>query len=255
MIDDLFLLSGNDIPFPTAQVNIHQPTIKEIAYISEEAFFVGFELLNFNKKNMSAKDKVNLKDKSNFDIVMSIIKDKSNPAFHQESVCAIMVLTLLFPNYMVNIEDTAIVLKELDENNTSSKHYINNSNFPTFQEIISLMFQLPKGKDEQEFNPGGDMAAEIAAKIMAGRQKLAKIKTTEKVSIFSRYISILAVGESRDLNSFMNYTVYQLFDEFQRFELKFNYDLYLEAKMAGAKDLEDVDDWMKELHPQSKQNN
>ena len=40
MLNDLLLLSGNDIPFIEAQVNIHQPSIKEIAYIGEESFFI-----------------------------------------------------------------------------------------------------------------------------------------------------------------------------------------------------------------------
>ena len=39
MENDLLLLSGNDIPFYGAQVSTHQPTIKEIAYIGEEAFY------------------------------------------------------------------------------------------------------------------------------------------------------------------------------------------------------------------------
>ena len=45
MENDLLLLSGNDIPFYGAQVSIHQPTIKEIAYIGEEAFYTGCEFL------------------------------------------------------------------------------------------------------------------------------------------------------------------------------------------------------------------
>jgi hypothetical protein len=27
-----------------------------------------------------------------------------------------------------------------------------------------------------------------------------------------------------------------------------NYDIYLQAKMAGAKDLKEVEDWMKDIH-------
>ena len=69
-----------------------------------------------------------------------------------------------------------------------------------------------------------------------------------KVAILSRYVSILAVGQKKDINSFMQYTVYQLFDEFKRYELKLNWDIYLQAKMAGAKDLKEVDDWMKDIH-------
>ena len=38
--NDLLFLSGNDIPFVEAQLVIHQPTIKEIAYIGEESWGV-----------------------------------------------------------------------------------------------------------------------------------------------------------------------------------------------------------------------
>ena len=41
MLNDLLLLSGNDIPFTGAQLTIHQPTIKEIAYVGEENFYTG----------------------------------------------------------------------------------------------------------------------------------------------------------------------------------------------------------------------
>ena len=45
MLNDLLLLSKNDIPFIGAQINIHQPTIKEIALIGEDNFFSGCEML------------------------------------------------------------------------------------------------------------------------------------------------------------------------------------------------------------------
>ena len=49
MIDELLLLSGNDIPFPEARLTIHQPRLKEIAYITEPRFWFGCELLKFDK--------------------------------------------------------------------------------------------------------------------------------------------------------------------------------------------------------------
>jgi len=51
------------------------------------------------------------------------------------------------------------------------------------------------------------------------------------------------------MNDLLRLTVYQLFDEFERFELKQSYDVYFEAKLAGAKDIDEVDNWMKEIHP------
>jgi hypothetical protein len=41
MIDELLLLSGNDLPFPEAGLTIHQPRIREIAYITEFNFWSG----------------------------------------------------------------------------------------------------------------------------------------------------------------------------------------------------------------------
>ena len=46
----------------------------------------------------------------------------------------------------------------------------------------------------------------------------------------------------------MRYTIYQLFDEFERFNLKTQYDVYFKARIAGAKDLEEPQDWMKDIH-------
>ena len=84
----------------------------------------------------------------------------------------------------------------------------------------------------------------IADKLKKRHQKLAEKNSepVKKVAILSRYVSILSVGEQKDMNSFMQYTVYQLFDEFKRYELKMSYDFYFQAKLAGAKDLQEVDD-------------
>ena len=62
-------------------------------------------------------------------------------------------------------------------------------------------------------------------------------------------MSILAVGESKDINELKNYTVYQINDEFKRFQKKEAYDINIKARMAGATDLEDVDNWMEDIHP------
>ena len=67
MNNDLLLLSGNDIPFVGAQLTIHQPTIKEIAYIGEEAFYGCNQLQtiycfdNFNKIKGIHKAKISHK--------------------------------------------------------------------------------------------------------------------------------------------------------------------------------------------------
>ena len=106
----------------------------------------------------------------------------------------------------------------------------------------------PQKENKPDFNPSGEMAKKIAEKLQKRHNKLAEQKPDKKVDILSRYISILTVGERKDMNNLFNYTIYQLFDEFKRFELKTGHDIYVQAKMAGAQDLKEVEDWMKDIH-------
>ena len=243
--NDLLFLSGNDIPFLDAQIVIHQPTIKEIAFIGEEAFFTGCELINFSKNVLSEEDKMNLEDKSNFDILIAILGER-NAVMQRNKDCVKMVLALLFPEYTINFDKKSIVLKKPDE---EVSHFINDNNFENFKQIFNIMFSFEK-ELSKEYNPKGELAQKIADKLNKRHQQLAEIKpqAQKKIDILSRYVSILAIGNHQDMNSLLNYTVYQLYDEFERFQLKVGNDIYIKAKMAGAKDLKEVEDWMKDIH-------
>lgn len=239
------ILSGNDIPFPEAGISIHQPTIKEIGIIGEENFYCGCEFLNFSKNNLEEKDKISLEDKTDFDILMTILKEK-NSNLVRNRICVEMVLSLIFPNYNIKLNSSAIVLSKDD-----NEFFINNKNFKQFKTILNEIFCLKQGEGEREYNPAGELAKKIADKLKARQKKLAQLKgqdETKEINMLGRFISILSVGESKDMNSFFNYTIYQLLDEFNRYELKLNYDVYFQAKLAGAKDLKEVDDWMKDIH-------
>lgn len=243
MVNDLLLLSGNNIPFVPAQITIHQPTIKEIAYIGEEAFFAGCQLLDFSKNILSGEDKVNLEERTNFDILIAILREQ-NAVMQKNRNCVNMVLALIFPEYEISLEKDCIKLKKENE-----EHKIDNSNYEEFKSIINSMFSFGNSKDsKQDFNPSGDLAKKIAEKLKKRHQKLAELKPAQKVDILSRYVSILTVGLQKDMNALLNYTTYQLFDEFKRYELKMGHDIYVQAKMAGAKDLKEVEDWMQDIH-------
>lgn len=246
-MDDLLLISGNDIPFVEAQLVIHQPRLKEIAYIGEVAFFTGCELINFSKLLLEEKDKINLENKSNFDIIMSIVNDKSNKVAKENAEHFVALLELLLPQYKIQILKDQIICS-----NEQQAHSINNINFEQFKQIIIKMFCLEKkGSEDMTYNPGGPRAEALAAKFYKARQKVnqAKGQDKKKVSVLSRYASILATGLSKDINTIMNYTVYQIYDEFERYTLKQSFDIHLQAQMAGAKNLKEVDEWMKDLHP------
>jgi hypothetical protein len=241
MIDELLLLSGTDVPFADAHINIRQPLIREIAFIGEENFFMGCQLLNFSKDLLSQEDRISLADTDDFDILMSILC--STDASLQQ-VSATMVLALLFPEYSVSFEPDGIYLLKGEDLSV-----INSENFAGFKEILSEMVFYPDSKKE-EFKPANEKAQAIADKLKKGREKLAAIKNPgdKKISVLSRYSSILAIGLRMDLGIFLNQTVYQLYDQFKRFQMYQAFDINLKARLAGASDLEEVDNWMDDIH-------
>jgi len=164
MLEEILLLAGNDIPFLSAGVTIHQPKIKEIAYIGEENFFIGCQLLTFSKDSLEEEAKNNLIDIDNFDILMSIMNSQEASA----RICAMMVLALLFPTSLINVRENEIHLIDEEEGDTS---IINKETYQEFKEIITQMFQLRR--DEEEYKPKDDAAAKIAEKLKKGREKAA----------------------------------------------------------------------------------
>lgn len=248
-MDELLLLSGQDIPFVSAQIAVHPPKVKEIAYIGEEHFFLGSELLILTKKSLAVEDKTDLDKLTNFDIIMSILNEKNNLELRRNSLSALQLLLLLFPDYNVQVrKDHISLLKPINEQEVEEK-IINNSNYGEFKNIITNMFCL-HSTQKQEYNPGGDLAKKIANKLKQGAQQRAAFKGQQqsKIAVLSRYASILSIGLNMDLNSIMNYTVYQLYDAFKRFELKMDNDIYMQFKIAGAKDMKEIDSWMKDMY-------
>lgn len=247
MDNELLLLSGEDIPFIEAQTIIHQPRLREISMIGEKSFLNGSKFLTFTKNLLSDEDKTGLEDKTDFDIIMSIMCSKERI---EQKNDVTLLLALLFPTCQIKYVGNEIVLLDT---NTNMMTRINNLNYDVFKDILSSMFCLNEifNDDKGEYNPVGKRAEKIAAKLQAAKQKLAKKANAEttKVAIYSQYVSILAVGESKSINDLMDYTIFQIMDEFKRFQKKEAYDLNIKARMAGATDLDEVDNWMENIHP------
>lgn len=244
MLDELLLLSGNDIPFISAKATIHQPRLKEIAYITQEKFWHAYQLLKFNKNILSDKDKIGLQNQSNFNIIMSMIQERNIQA-QQAKLNFLGVLALLFPEYMIEIQKDAI---KLTHSQTQEESFLNESNYEQFKSILIDMFGMTSQGQNKQYNPSGSLAEKIANKLRKGREKRAELAPAQKFSLLSRYVSILAVGERKDINELMNYTVYQLMDEYNRFQLKTRYDAWFKIKIAGGSGMDDPEDWLKDIH-------
>ena len=237
----LALMCGTDIPVPECKLVIHQPRIKEIAYIGETDFFSGIQCLCLNK-SMFVKDESLLEDTNNFQIFMTIMSEKEAADKRKavEQVC-----TLFFPKHRVTFTPRTMMLT-----GGESLISIDEENFPALQAAITAICCMKTGPmDQQSFNPANSKAKEIAEKLMRGRQRVAAQKGENNTSIFSQYLSILTVGlNSMSLQDTMDLTMFQLYDLVERYMLYINWDMDIRSRLAGAKPESQPDNWMKNIH-------
>ena len=232
----LALMSGIDIPVPECQVILHQPTIKEIAFIGNEDFFIGVQTLCLYK-SMFVEDKKVLEEINNFQIFMTVMNDKECADKKRD---VIQILTLLFPGAQILFTPRSLVIGSAT---------IDANNFEFLQEALRLIFCSKTGPmDQQAFNPADDKAREIAQKLMRGRQRVAAQKGESNSCVFTQYISILTVALRIPPQELLNCTMYQLYDLMERYSLYNAWDLDVRVRLAGGKPDSQPDNWMKNIH-------
>ena len=236
----LALMTGVDIPIPELQLAIHQPTIKEISMVGEQDFFIGIQMLCV-KKEMYIQDESLLASTTNFQIFMTMMNEQQ---IADKKQCVLQVLSLILPNHQVVFTPRSIILKNGDVITN-----IDEGNFEILQQVLIQQFCL-QGSGQEQFNPQGEKAREIAQKLMKARQRVAQQKSQNNSgSMFGQYISILTVGlGSMTVKDCITLTMYQLYDLVERYSLYINWDLDIRAKLAGSTDNKPVDNWMKQIH-------
>ena len=237
----LALMCGADIPIPDCALIVHQPKIKEIAYIGEKDFFLGAQTLCL-KKGMITQGETLLADMSNFQIFMTIMTEKE--AIDKKNA-VLQLFQILFPNYKITLLPRSLILSG---NGVTTA--VDESNFEIMQEYLRQIFCFNAGPMGQSaFNPADEQARKIAEKLMRGRQIVAAQSGNDNSSTLSQYISTLTVGlGSMSLQECMDLTMYQLFDLIERYMLYINWDIDIRARLAGGKPDSKPDNWMKNIH-------
>ena len=239
----LALQCGIDLPVPECQIVLHQPRISEIGLIGETDFFAGVQCLCLYK-SMFVQDKVDLSDINNFQIFMTIMQEKEAK---DKKEAVRLVLSLLLPDYNILFTPNSLALMPYDKEKENKTIDINN--FEQFQEVLRLIFCTKEGPmTQQAFNPKGSKAKEIAEKLMKGRERIAAENGSKGSSIFSQYMSILSVGLHLPPSVLNEMTMYQLYDEVERFMLKQAWDQDVAIRLAGGKPDDKPDNWMKNIH-------
>ncbi len=241
-------MAGIDIPIPELQLTIHVPVIKEIALMGETKFFMAVQYLCLDKESL-IQDETLLSSLTNFQVLMKVLeqsqdKDKKN--------AVIMLLTLLFPDYIPVITRNSIILTKQGENQPL---LIDDNNFDIFQSVLKEILcvnSLFQGNNVI-YNPANDRAKEIAEKLMRGRRKVAEIKSKgNNESVLTRYISILTIGSNTmSLEDCLNLNMFQIFDLMERYNAFIEWDVDLRVRLAGGKPDKPVESWMRDMHPKN----
>ena len=237
----LGLMCGIDLPIPELQTTIHQPKIKEIAFVGEKDFFLGVQCLCIDKNIIANQGESLLVNTNNFQIFMTMMKEKEM-AEKKDSV--INVLSLVFPKYRTLFTPRSIILQG------DTQIMIDDSNFEILQEYLKEIFCFKSSMSlDLGFNPANETAKKIADKLMRGRQRVAELNGSADASIFSQYLSMLTVGlDSMSLQDLMDLTMFQLFDLVERYQLYINWDIDIRSRLAGGKPDGKPENWMKNIH-------
>lgn len=231
-----------DIPFAEMGCSLHNPTVEEISLIGEREFHIAVEMVISIPKNLLDQGKAVSEDITDFDIFMTMINHQD---YKEYKNCVLMLFSLLFVNCSIKVLKDHIEI--IDEN--QAIHLLNKTNFEALQTTFIHMFKTEKEEKEMT-KPADGLAKKIAEKIAAGKRKREEIKgkknttDTSDMSIYKRYASILAVGEQKDINILYKYTPKQLKEEFERYQKKIAFDNYVAARLAGATDIDEPENWM-----------
>jgi hypothetical protein len=116
---------------------------------------------------------------------------------------------------------------------------LNKNNFYSFQSIIKKRNCLENIEADKE-NPANEMARLLLEKRKKAREKLAKAKSigngedSDPLTI-ADLISIFAEAEKMKLEDIFTYDIYQFNNQFSRMKIFKDYDVNIQALLAGAK--------------------
>ena len=259
-VEDLTLITGDDILLKKPVVKIRQPSIKEIALIGEGKFFRSLSIFEIDSKPLT--DFINsIEERSDEEkaVMVSAITDYDNLLFFMRSSFIggeqdkfkIVELTktifkLMMPEYNFVFNQETGVMLLMAQNEDSHSIVVDREFFGLIKDIARQIFLLDKFFGASEKTEMSAAAQKIADKMAESEKKIRKLKgeNEDETSYFARILSIM--GMERDLNYLSSLTVYQLNNQFERMNLFISYDQSVKASLAGAQNVEIID-WYKKI--------
>lgn len=243
------ILSGMAIPIPECNIIITQPTIRNICAFGEDNFFMGIQLFTETERiTMPVREgNSRLAMLSDFQLLLVILEEDK-----QTKDAVQQFFELIFPTYRIRFDPGSVCF--LKEDSERIVGQLNPMNVEAFQVMLQQLF-LPYGsKQEEDYKPVNEKAAEIAEKLKRGnriRQQMKAEQEKSSSSVFGHYISILSVGLGMDINILFQYTPFQLYDSFIRYQYKLNNELYqrlITVPFADTSKITEPDSWMDNIY-------
>lgn len=251
-------MTGGEILLEDPLVKIQQPTIKQIALKGESEFFRSMNIFYIRPEPLiEFINQLETLGEDEKEIILATITAYDNLLFLMQASTAggadeykVVELTqsafdLLIPGYRFNFDPQK---HEMSLTSLKDSHSIvvDGELFMKIKSVARQIFLLDKffegSEKKEELSPA---ARKIADKIAESERKIREINgEKEEGSYFARILSIM--GMHGDLDYLSNLTIYQLHNQFERFNLFTNHNTNMRASLAGATNVELVD-WYKKI--------
>ena len=248
--DIALYLSGEQVAIPECGIFITPPTVRQIAQYGENKFFEAMSLVTkLDEIVLEIKQgDPRLSKYDNFQILMMILQDQEE----MEEVF-ISFFDLVCPGFVLSFEEKSIAFTT--EGNPYPNGRLHSYNYDVFKKTMSELF-LPQDVQNEQYNPANEAAAKIAEKLKKAKEQIKnsrKLDGEDKTSIIALYVSTIAVGMCLDINTVYNYTIFQIYDVYNRYWLKTKYDMYMKiatTPMMDTSSMEEPKQWAQNLYGQ-----
>lgn len=252
---ELNFLEGNPIEIEP-NLNIHKVSFslinkKKIGYLTYNRIINMLCLTNDDIKDFVIDDDIDVYTFLVLYTIQSIEEKLDNKSSTDNSKYfideLISVLQVIFNDTVFLDINTGIFY--VGENETS----LNKNNFYQFQSIIRKRNCLDNIEEEKD-DPANEMARRLLEKRKKAREKLAKAKASQNGESGNQLtivdlISIFAEAEHMKLEDVFQYDIYQFNNQFNRMKIFKDYDVNIQALLAGAKS-EDIElqHWLSKIN-------
>lgn len=239
-----------DFPISEMGVVIHQPRFEEIAYVGEYCMYFFLQILDLTIESLyecGIEKTEKIEKMSNFDVLLYFI---NNDVDVKE--CFISMLTLLFPLYNIELKEDCISFTFIKDNSIIG--FLNKKNYNCFKEVCQGIFPVGVNKISslEKILTTGKIGEDIKNKMIQRQKKLNELKSNNnssdiEVDVFGKYCVILSIGLAIDYEVLKKRTIFTIQSMFVAFINKREYESFVQLKIAGAKDIKNVEDWIEKI--------